>query len=212
VKDSDHSQLACLNTDDPTSSIRGLAQPFYEWLIVPRCDYLHTITFDTSSTYSATTSISSVSHRSLQSSPVNTVAVMLIARTFVRSSRLYSRQWTSRTCRLRPTYVTGHVPRQVRKLATTATLFQESIETLSRGPEVPLTHITSAPSGTYARSVAVLKLPEQTMRSDIEELFRNRELEMYVDIYETPNFKIETANYVPLLSSCLLLFAASTYK
>jgi hypothetical protein len=50
------------------------------------------------------------------------------------------------------------------------------------------------------------------MRSDIEELFRNRELKMYVDIYETPNFKIETANYVPLLSSCLLLFAASTYK
>ena len=70
--------------------------------------------------------------------------------------------------------VKTRLPTQRRQFVTTIKLWQETVETPSRGPEVPLTSFTNEPKGSHARSVAFLKVNKRAARKEIEEFIRSK--------------------------------------
>lgn len=111
---------------------------------------------------------------------LTTIAIQSIAmavpQIISRSSCLISGR--APTCLARSLAIRAKIPAQRRQLVTTVKLWQETIETQSRGPEVPLTSFTSEPKGSHARSVALLKVNKRAVRKDIEELVRSKGLDV----------------------------------
>jgi hypothetical protein len=104
---------------------------------------------------------------------------MSTSRTFVRSSRLFSvAATTSRATR--PACLSTRNLTLRRQLATSTRLCQETVDTPSRGQEVPLTSFTKVPAGSHARSIAILSFPKRAVRSEIESLLQSKGFEMYV--------------------------------
>jgi hypothetical protein len=108
------------------------------------------------------------------------ICTMLVAsRTLLRSRCLFSRGCaTSRTAR--SSLFLAKAPHVQRQFASSPGRWQETIETPSQGPEVPLTASSTGPTESHLRSVAVLRLPLEATRSEIEALFKGKGLEMYV--------------------------------
>ncbi|KAF2833446.1 hypothetical protein CC86DRAFT_461812 [Ophiobolus disseminans] len=102
---------------------------------------------------------------------------MSTSRAFICCSRLASRACApAPPTRLVPFSTRIIVPQ--RQLTTSAKLRQETIETPSRGPEVPLTSFTKEPQGSHARSIVILKVPKRAVRADIEKLLQSKGLDI----------------------------------
>jgi hypothetical protein len=110
---------------------------------------------------------------------LKTCTAMSVSRVFLQSRCLFSRGCTTACATRTMLPFTGHVISR-RQFALSTRLWRETIETPSRGPEVPLTATTSGPSESHARSIAVLRLEKRATRSEIEELFSSKGLHMYV--------------------------------
>ena len=69
-------------------------------------------------------------------------------------------------------------PISTRQFSASTPVWEDIIQTPSRGPEIALTDARIVPTGSHAQSIALLKLPARLAKSELEELLRSKGFNM----------------------------------
>ncbi|KAF2625499.1 hypothetical protein BU25DRAFT_492779 [Macroventuria anomochaeta] len=87
-----------------------------------------------------------------------------------------------------------------RQFSSSVRIREEVVQTPATGPEVPLTATRTASSGNHAQSIAITKLPWDTVPADIEQLLRNagvdvKRIQFRIDRF---TFRCDTSSFIEL--------------